>query len=813
MGSLLTWHGAALAASVFGLLAGVGTAQASETRGFVVSWFYPSAAAQDSAKDCPHGMNPNAATNVIHMLEAQGRKPDEIAKLMDSFPQNVYGAIGMRGRINGKPANPYVNPVSVPDPKLKTVEGKIGRGFNLDGQDTPDGFYDPETGEHGVDNQLFRVYGCTGVMRAEPTTRPSWPSAQWSTVQRRMPAWLIEVSGIDDLQNDPDVEVRVVQATAPVVLDANSETQADMTYVENNNPVTKNKVHGAIKNGMLLTDPFNLSLNGDRWAWQEMRFKEARLRLKFQADGSAKGYVGGWHKWLPLYLQEAEGGAYYETLLSIDLSGLYYSFRKLADRDPDPQTGINTTISTAFTIEAVPAYIIHPGTQTAAPTPAPSGRTMTDVPAAPPGITIRVIRIGINPRGSNSNQSRDHVVFADDKNKVLYTWDKDTVPGKSLCNGECAKTWIPAVVKEGTQPTGYWSIIARDDGTSQWAFRGHAMYTYAPEANPPNTPIGAQERAEADPAAKPQQVAAARNDAQIPVRAGADVAKPKNGDTAPEAAAAAPSPQVGEGKGHEVDGHRVAEILPKSWIETPAGIGVQEVRTAPGYVLVDAKGLPLYVFDGKPGDSSVDKEWAPFVAPQASKPKVGEFTIISRPDSGLQWAFKGKPLYKYRGDLDYGDSNGQYADKRFQLVYELHYFLPPNVVVRKDRTYGGRLALADGRSLFARDQNFGSDEGIRSDRGHLQAGERFGLSGCDAKCEQDWQPLVAAADAQPQGYWTLYDRPDGKKQWAYYGYALYAHAGGEVASTEIFDKVELFEPLKDGGARPSMPLHWRVAPP
>src|SRR3954468_10486476 len=66
--------------------------------------------------------------------------------------------------------------------------------------------------------------------------------------------------------------------------------------------------------------------------------------------------------------------------------------------------------------------------------------------AAPPGITLRVIRIGygVNPIGENGNQPRDRVVFANSKGMVLYTSDKDAA-GKSNCTGDCAKTWPPVV--------------------------------------------------------------------------------------------------------------------------------------------------------------------------------------------------------------------------------------------------------------------------------------------------------------------------------------------------------------------------------
>ncbi len=344
-----------------------GAAQASETRGFVVSWFYPSVAAQVSEIDCPTGMNPDAATNVIRILREQGKKPDEIEKIMFEFPNNVYAHIGQRGRIDGKPVSPYSNPLSVPDPNIKLVVGKQSYGFNLDGKaDANQDFTNPQTGQSGVDNQLFRVLGCMGIMRAEPGVRPSWPSIQWNTVQLQMPAWLIEVSGIDDIKNDPEVEVRWVSATTPIILDANGEPQADMTFIEDRNPETKNRMKGSIKDGMLITEPMEaFSANGHRWAYAELRMKNAQLGLKLNDDGKGMGYLGGFHRWAPFYTLVAEGGAGYEGMLSMDLPGMYYAFRKAADAEPDPVTGLNLSISSVFTVEVVPAFIIKPDVQTA----------------------------------------------------------------------------------------------------------------------------------------------------------------------------------------------------------------------------------------------------------------------------------------------------------------------------------------------------------------------------------------------------------------------------------------------------------------
>ena len=342
-----------------------GPASAEETRGFVVSWFYPSVAAQVTEVDCPDGVTPDAATNVIRMLKDLGKTDPEIEEIMANYPNGIGQYIGSRGTLNGEAVSPYTNPTSVPDPNIHTVEGEYAYGFNLDGVVSDDDFTDPDTGEKGVDSQLFRAWGCMGVMRADPGTRPTWPSIQWNTVQQQMPAWLIQVSGIDDIQNDDDVRVRISQATAPIQINAVGVPQADLTFQEDNNPVTKNDVSGSIKNGVLVTDSFDLSLNGHRWAWSEMRMDNARLRFKFNDDNTAIGFLAGFQPWAPIYTRHAEGGSGYETMLSMDLPGMYYALRKMADYDPDPETGINLSISATFSVELEPAFIIPAAVQTA----------------------------------------------------------------------------------------------------------------------------------------------------------------------------------------------------------------------------------------------------------------------------------------------------------------------------------------------------------------------------------------------------------------------------------------------------------------
>ena len=69
--------------------------------------------------------------------------------------------------------------------------------------------------------------------------------------------------------------------------------------------------------------------------------------------------------------------------------------------------------------------------------------------------------------------------------KTLYIFKKDTTPGKSACNGDCATNWPPFVLdagdsfKAGDGVTGTLATIKRDDGTDQVTYNGAPLYYFA----------------------------------------------------------------------------------------------------------------------------------------------------------------------------------------------------------------------------------------------------------------------------------------------------------------------------------------------
>jgi len=75
--------------------------------------------------------------------------------------------------------------------------------------------------------------------------------------------------------------------------------------------------------------------------------------------------------------------------------------------------------------------------------------------------------------------------LADAKGMTLYTFDKDTAGnGKSVCNGPCATSWPPLAATATDKPTGDYTIVTRDDGAKQWAYKGKPLYLWINDKKP-----------------------------------------------------------------------------------------------------------------------------------------------------------------------------------------------------------------------------------------------------------------------------------------------------------------------------------------
>jgi predicted lipoprotein with Yx(FWY)xxD motif len=75
------------------------------------------------------------------------------------------------------------------------------------------------------------------------------------------------------------------------------------------------------------------------------------------------------------------------------------------------------------------------------------------------------------------------MVLADAKGMTLYTFAKD-MAGMSHCAGPCAQNWPPLAVAADAKPVGDWTIVAREDGTKQWAYKNMPLYTWIKDTKP-----------------------------------------------------------------------------------------------------------------------------------------------------------------------------------------------------------------------------------------------------------------------------------------------------------------------------------------
>ena len=374
--------------------------------------------------------------------------------------------------------------------------------------------------------------------------------------------------------------------------------------------------------------------------------------------------------------------------------------------------------------------------------------------ATPPGITIQLTGnvpfttvIGYDLRRNPAQE----LAYADAKGMSLYTFDQDTEPGKFACAGDCAKAWPPAIAPASAQSAGDWSVVARSDGGRQWAWRGRPLYTYV-------------------------------NDAKI-------------GDSNGKAAAA--------------NGWHLAAFKPADGLALPTGIAVQEVGDADGQTLVTAKGLTLYAFGG---DMKKDRQscatgpcgdhWTPLAAPELAN-AVGDFTIVDRDDGIAQWAWRGRPLYTFSGDLQPGDANGIGIDALWRPALVVRYFMPFEATIRPSEQFGPILATPQGMTIYRREAyiyqlgGHGLRHGVPP---RPLVGRNIGAKGCDAECLRLWRPLQPPPGALPSGYWEILTRDDGTRQWTYKGYALYTYAGdkkpGEMTGNDDYSILISEDPNK-----------------
>ncbi len=320
-------------------------------------------------------------------------------------------------------------------------------------------------------------------------------------------------------------------------------------------------------------------------------------------------------------------------------------------------------------------------------------------------------------------------VFADERGRTLYQWPTHKLrngpagdqKGKPSCDDTrytetaglmspyppglelpeldkrptCAQVWPPVLAPEDAKSVGKWTVVKRDDGRSQWAYDGFALYT--------------------------------------------SVLDHQEGD-------------VNGGTGRKSRGDGPAErepVSPPSLV--PPQFGVVQQNT--GHLLVTSGHHSVYALAGdRPGalkcDAACAREWAAVLAPAFAKAN-GAFSIFERSPGLRQWAYRGEPLYTRIGEERFQSLEGSDIPG-WHNVYT-HRAPPPPSDFTVQGTPGG-LVLADSRGKSVYFYNCGDDALDQLACDHPQSPQVYRFAVCGkgdpARCLKTFPYVLATPGAK-----------------------------------------------------------------
>jgi hypothetical protein len=177
---------------------------------------------------------------------------------------------------------------------------------------------------------------------------------------------LIEVSGVQDAANDSEVAVDVYAGAEPMVKDAGGKVLSNASLSPLTDPKFHRRLRGRISNGVLETDAAADMWIPDLMAKNRAAFEviQPRFRLTLKTDGTAEGLLGGYRTLASLFVP-GEGGGEGQQYVGYQCEGMYHALRRFADGGRNASTGNCETISAAFRIKAIPAFVVHPERQAA----------------------------------------------------------------------------------------------------------------------------------------------------------------------------------------------------------------------------------------------------------------------------------------------------------------------------------------------------------------------------------------------------------------------------------------------------------------
>lgn len=293
---------------------------------------------------CPNGFN--------------GGPRDQFTELFPTDGDQQYTELESRLMREGRQAHADTSDDPFP---FYFAQGSVSYGMNLDGRVDADDLVSPE-GVEGIDNEVYRAVGCISGYRHGGSV---WQFDTTDMVQNDSNRFVIELAGVDDLQNDDDVTVTTYRGLDGLIRDTTGALSAggvqrvDLRWGQ---PFIY-RLKGSIVDGVLTTEPvddFRLlwSMANNLGGYQ--LFQGFRMQIKLDPKG-ATGLFAGYvdiDRWD--HNLNTNWTTHFQSYGHVSEPSLYRALRRLADGYPDPDTGENTAISSAVQVSFVQVHVLHP---------------------------------------------------------------------------------------------------------------------------------------------------------------------------------------------------------------------------------------------------------------------------------------------------------------------------------------------------------------------------------------------------------------------------------------------------------------------
>jgi predicted lipoprotein with Yx(FWY)xxD motif len=304
----------------------------------------------------------------------------------------------------------------------------------------------------------------------------------------------------------------------------------------------------------------------------------------------------------------------------------------------------------------------------------------------------------------------------------------------------CTDIWPPVLATDDAESIGKWSIVAREDGSRQWAYDEQPLYTSVLDSEPGDVLGGTTRRYGGDSPAN-----------RVPI---------------------GPPPGI------------------------PPGFAIK--TTTVGRLLTTDKNYSIYAYDQDVADASMCiteclQTWKPVAAPALARAQ-GDWSIIERSPGVRQWVFRKQPLYTYVLDTDSWSLEGSDRVGWSNVYTQLAPPVPESFTVQ-DTLAGQVLADPGGMTIYT--YVCGDDSIDQLSCAHPNDTQVYRLAMCGGgdpeKCLRYWPYVQADAgtasnsrswsviNIDPQtGHRARAEQADALSVWAYRDRPVYTYAGDQL---------------------------------